>query len=52
MGVELRLVRGLQALAEYKFTRTRQTVGVPSGEAHTLLRAHQVAFGLGYRFQP
>jgi opacity protein-like surface antigen len=49
-GVELRLVRGLRALGEYKFSRTRQTVRVPDGEARTLLRTHHIAFGLGYRF--
>jgi opacity protein-like surface antigen len=49
-GVEARLTRGLLAVAEYKFTRTTQTVGVSGGEAETAIRTHHFAVGAGYRF--
>lgn len=49
-GLELRLWRGLHALGEYKFTRTRQEVDVAAGRAETLVRSHHGVFGLGYRF--
>ena len=48
-GVDVRLAKGLRALAEYKFTRTRQTVSVAGGTAGTLLCTHHVVFGLGYQ---
>ena len=49
-GIEARLARSLLAVAEYKFTRTSQTVSVSGGEAQTQLSTHHVALGLGYRF--
>jgi len=49
-GVELHLWRGLYALGEYKFTRTRQRGKVFSGEAESLLRSHHGIFGLSYHF--
>jgi len=49
-GVEFRLWRGLHALGEYKFTRTRQKVTVVAGGAETLVRSHHGVFGLGWRF--
>ncbi|MGC8792635.1 MAG: hypothetical protein ACP5U2_04510 [Bryobacteraceae bacterium] len=49
-GFEYRLWRGLHALTEYKFTRTRQKVDVAAGYAETLVRSHHGVFGLGFRF--
>jgi hypothetical protein len=49
-GIELRLGRGLSALAEYRFTRTRQTVTIAAGEAGALLQMHHGIFGAAYRF--
>lgn len=49
-GVEFRLWRGLYALGEYKFTRTRQRGEIFSGRAESLLRTHHGVFGLGYHF--
>ena len=49
-GAEFRLWRGLQGVAEYKFSRTHETVDVANGRATTTLRSHHVVFGLGYRF--
>ena len=49
-GAEVRLWRGLYALGEYKFTRTRQRGGVFGGEAHAPLRTHHGVFGLSYHF--
>ncbi|HEV2763724.1 MAG TPA: hypothetical protein VGV38_12155 [Pyrinomonadaceae bacterium] len=49
-GAELRLWRGLHALGEYKFTRTRQRGEIFSGRAESLLRTHQGVFGLSYHF--
>lgn len=49
-GVEVRLVKGLHALAEYKFTRTNQTVSISGGQAGTLLHTHHLVAGAGYRF--
>ena len=49
-GIEIKLWRGLYALGEYKFTRTRQRGTIFSGEAESLLRSHHGVFGLSYRF--
>lgn len=49
-GVEMRVVKGLHALGEYKFTRTNQTVSISGGTAQTQLRTHHGVFGFGYRF--
>lgn len=49
-GVEFRLWRGLYALGEYKFTRTRQRGEIFSGRAQSLLRTHHGVFGLAYHF--
>jgi hypothetical protein len=49
-GVELKLWRGLYALGEYKFTRTRQEGKIASGSAESLLRTQHGVFGLSYHF--
>ena len=49
-ALEFRLWRGLHALGEYKFTRTRQGVSVVAGRAETLVRSHHGVFGIGLRF--
>jgi len=49
-GVEFHLWRGLYALGEYKFTRTRQRGLVVGGFAESLLRTHHGVFGLSYHF--
>lgn len=49
-GVEFRLWRGLHALGEYKFTRTRQRGKIAQGTAESLLRTHHGVFGLGIYF--
>lgn len=49
-GAELKLWRGLHALGEYKFTRTRQRGKIANGEARSLLRTHHGVFGLSYHF--
>jgi hypothetical protein len=49
-GVEVHLWRGLYALGEYKFTRTRQRGKIFAGEAESLLRTHHGVFGLSYHF--
>lgn len=49
-GVEFHLWRGLYALGEYKFTRTRQRGAIFAGSAETLLRTHHGVFGLSYHF--
>jgi len=49
-GAEFRLWRGLHALGEYKFTRTRQRGELFSGRAESLLRTHHGVFGLSYHF--
>lgn len=50
-GAEVKLWRGLYALGEYKFTRTRQRGRISAGEAHALLRTHHGVFGLSYHFR-
>ena len=49
-GAEFKLWRGLYALGEYKFTRTRQEGKIFSGAARSLLRTHHGVFGLSYHF--
>ena len=49
-GAQLRLRGGIYALAEYKFTRTRQSVTVSGGTAGTLLKTHHGVLGLAYHF--
>jgi hypothetical protein len=49
-GAEARLKGGLYAIGEYKFTRTRQTGKIFSGEAESLLRSHHGVAGLSYHF--
>ena len=49
-GMEFHLWRGLYALGEYKFTRTRQRGLVVGGFAESLLRTHHGVFGLSYHF--
>ena len=49
-GAELRLKGGLYAIADYKFTRTRQKGSVFMGEAESLLRSQHGTFGLSYHF--
>ena len=49
-GAEFKLWRGLHALGEYKFTRTRQRGEVSSGTAESLLRTRHGVFGLSYHF--
>lgn len=49
-GAEFRPWRGLYALGEYKFTRTRQRGEIFSGGAESPLRTHHGVFGLGYHF--
>ncbi len=49
-GLEVRLMKGLHAIGEYKLTRTNQQVGVTGGHARTLLRTNHLVFGAGYRF--
>ena len=49
-GLEIRLMKGLHAIGEYKLTRTNQQVSVSGGEAQTLLRTNHLVFGAGYRF--
>jgi hypothetical protein len=49
-GAEARLKAGLYLLGEYKFTRTRQTGKIFSGEAESLLRTQHGVFGLSYHF--
>lgn len=49
-GAGFKLWRGLYALGEYKFTRTRQRGKVFSGTAESLFRTHHGVFGLSYHF--
>ncbi len=49
-GLEFRLWRGLHAMSEYKFTRTRQRVEIVAGQAETIVRSHHAVFGVGLRF--
>jgi hypothetical protein len=49
-GSEVRLWRGLYALAEYKYTHTDQRFRISAGDAKALLRSHHGVFGLGIHF--
>jgi hypothetical protein len=49
-GAEFRLWRGLYALGEYKFTRTRQRGKVAQGTAESLLRTSHGVLGVSYHF--
>ncbi len=50
-GVELLVWRNLHALAEYKFTRCRQSVDVAAGaHVETLLSTHHFVFGASWHF--
>ena len=49
-GAELKLWRGLYAIGEYKFTRSRQRGEIFSGTAESVLRTHHGVFGLSYHF--
>ena len=49
-GAEVKLWRGLYALGEYKYTRTRQRGEIFGGEARSLLRTNHGVFGLSYHF--
>ncbi len=44
-GAELRILRHLYWMGEYKYTRTRQHVNVFSGIADTLLQTHHLVTG-------
>ena len=48
-GIELRVVRSLALLAEYKFTRTRQSVEIDRGKAEGLFASHHALVGVGWR---
>jgi opacity protein-like surface antigen len=48
-GVEQRVAGRVWLLAEYKFTRSDQTVAVAEGQAEVLARSHHVVVGLGWR---
>jgi hypothetical protein len=45
-GIEVRLARGLAAIAEYKLTTTNQSVSISEGEAHGRFTSHHGVFGL------
>lgn len=49
-GAEVRLWRKLYWMAEYKFTRNRQRVDVPSGTAESLLLSHHGVTGIDIHF--
>ena len=49
-GVEVRLWRGLFALAEYKFTHAKMDLQIAGGAAMTTLDTHHGVAGLGVRF--
>jgi len=50
-GIELLVWKHLRALAEYKFTRCRQSVDAADGaRVETLLRTHHFAFGVSWHF--
>ena len=49
-GVEVRIAQGARIIAEYKFTRTSQEVGVAGGTASARFATHHLVFGAGYRF--
>ena len=49
-GAEMAVRGGLAVLAEYKYSRTRQSVDVAEGTATTLLSSHHAVVGLSYQF--
>ncbi len=49
-GAEYRLWHGLHVLAEYKYTRTRQHVGVTNGTIGALFQSHHLVTGFDYSF--
>ncbi len=49
-GTEIRLWRGLHALGEYKFSRTRQRGKIFWGKAESLMHSHHGVVGLSYHF--
>ena len=49
-GLEIRLWRGMAAMAEYKLTHTNQTVSVVEGQARGLFTSHHGVFGLVWHF--
>lgn len=48
-GVQVRLLRRVELLGEYKFTRTRETLDIDRGTARGVFASHHVVFGLGWR---
>lgn len=49
-GVELNIWRNINAILEYKYTRTNENVTIPAGHADTLLRSHHGILGIAYHF--
>ncbi len=49
-GLEFRIWRGLYAVTEYKYTRTRQNVDIVGGTAETHVNSHHGIAGLDYHF--
>lgn len=47
-GIDVRLVRGLSAMAEYKLTSTTESVAISEGHAHGQFTSHHVVFGIGW----
>jgi hypothetical protein len=47
-GIDVRLVRGLSAMAEYKLTSANQSVAISEGHAHGQFTSHHVVFGIGW----
>ena len=47
-ALDVRLVRGLSALAEYKLTSTTESVAISEGHAHGQFTSHHVVFGVGW----
>jgi hypothetical protein len=48
IGLEIRMWRQLAALAEYKVTRTRQTLAIDRGDARGLFASHHGVFGIAW----
>jgi hypothetical protein len=49
-GMDVRLVRGLSAIGEYKFTTTDQRVAVVDGHAEGRFTSHHGVVGLAWHF--
>lgn len=49
-GIEVRTTRGLAVVAEYKFTRTRQSLEIDRGEARGVFASHHGIVGLAWHF--